>query len=344
MPVIVALGAAALVLAIALAFASVELPRLASGWLIGTFDFPGFDSGRQVEAAESWVRGHGLRVIGYGCFFAVLGAVIVGLAWGRRGLATAGAVALLLPLFGHFAASMFFLAGLGMLRVIFLPILDRSYGLMALGDVAFVPYMIVVHPAAVLGYDARDLVIWGSMILGMAVFTIGVLTWFLRRAGGGGVAEEWVYRFSRHPQYAGWVLWSWGLMLYVSRHSELYHFKISYGVASSLPWLMSTMVIVGVALSEEIAMERRMGEAYRSYARTTPFLVPMPSAVRRVLSTPMRLVLGKPRPETGVEVVAVVGVYTALLILLSVPFVVLDWPAATGWYAFPYNVAPFVDG
>jgi protein-S-isoprenylcysteine O-methyltransferase Ste14 len=341
---VVALGMASLVLAVALAFASVELPRLASSWLIDSFDFPGFDSGREVEAAEAWVSAHGLRVIGYACLIGVLAAIIVGLVGDRRGLATAGAVALLLPVFGHFAASMFFLAGLGMLRVIVLPILDRSYALMALGDVAFVPYMVVVHPIAVLGVDARDAVIWGSMIAGMALFTLGVLTWFLRRAGGGGVAQEWVYRFSRHPQYAGWILWSWGLMLYVSVHSELYHFKIAYGVPSSLPWLLSTMVIIGVALSEELHMERRLGDGYRSYAQRTPFLIPIPRVAERILSAPARLMLGKPRPETGAEVVGVVALYAALLMMLSLPFVFFDWPAATGWYAFPYNVPPFVDG
>jgi protein-S-isoprenylcysteine O-methyltransferase Ste14 len=344
LPTAVALTAGAVVVAVALTFASVELPRFVSGWLIDACQFPGFDSGRQTEQAEAWIQSHGLRVVGYGSFAAVVIAAVVGLAGGHRRVASAGAIVLFLPVFGHFAASMFFLAGLGMLRVIFLPVLDCSYGLMALGDAAFVPYMALVYPLAVLGVDARDLVIMGAMTSGMAVFMIGVLAWFLEQTHGGGVTQAWVYRYSRHPQYMGWILWSWGLMLYVSRHSELYHFKIAYGVPSSLPWLLSTMVIVGVAMSEEVGMERRFGDEYRRYARKTPFLISLPRAVNRFLSAPMRLVLGRSRPESGVDVLRTVAVYTVLLILLSVPFVLFGWPAATGWYAFPYNVPPFVFG
>jgi protein-S-isoprenylcysteine O-methyltransferase Ste14 len=267
--------------------------------------------------------------------------VVLGLVWERRGLAAAGAVALFLPVFGHFAASMFFLAGLGMLRVVFLPVLDRSYQLMALGDVVFVPYMALVHPVAMLGIDPRNVVIWAFISVGMAFFISGVFAWFVARSNGRGVADSWVYRVSRHPQYLGWILWSYGLLLYVSVHSELYHFKIAYGVPSSLPWLLSTMVIIGVALTEEIAMERRFGESYREFACRTPFLLPLPRWLARTAEAPMRLVLGGRRPQSGADVLLVVAGYTVLLIVLSVPFVVFDLPAATGWYGFPYNVPPF---
>lgn len=338
------LGALALVFAIGLAFASVELPRLASGWMIETFDFPGFDSGREVEESEVFIRSHALRAMGYIGLSIVVLLIIGGLVLDHRRLATIGAIALFLPVFGHFAASMFFLAGLGMLRVLFLPVLDQSYRLMALGDVAFVPYVAVVYPFAVLGADARDVVIWGSMVGGMVIFVAGVLAWFLTRIKGGGVTVDRVYRFSRHPQYLGWLLWSWGLMLYVSLHSELYHFKISYGVPSSLPWLLSAMTIVGVALSEEIAMKRRRGREYDDYARTAPFLVPLPRPVSRIVAAPMRLILGKAWPESGREILLVVGLYTLILILLSVPFVVFQWPPVSGWYGFPYNLPPLAAG
>ena len=344
LPTLFILSVLAVIFAIALAFASVELPRLASSWMIETFDFPGFDSGRQVEESEVFIQDHALRMAGYAGLSIVLLLIIAGLVLDHRRLAAVGAIALFLPVFGHFAASMFFLAGLGMLRVLFLPILDQSYRLMALGEVAFVPYMAVVYPFAVLGADVRDTVIWGAMIGGMAVFIAGVLTWFMSRINSEGVAVAWVYRLSRHPQYLGWLVWSWGLMLYVSLHSELYHFKISYGVPSSLPWLLSSMTIVGVALSEELAMKRRRGEAYEEYARTAPFLVPLPRPVSRIVAAPMRLILGKPWPGSGGDILCVVGLYTILLILLSVPFVVFQWPPVSGWYGFPYNVPPLAAG
>lgn len=339
--VVVSLVALAVVFAVGLTFASVELPRLISGWLMRIFEFPGFDSGRNVEQTEAFVSCNGLRVVGYLGLSAVAVMIVAGLALERRRFAVAGAVALFLPVFGHFAASMFFLAGLGVLRVLFLPVMDRSYDLMALGEVAFVPYMAVVYPFACAGVDIREAVIWAAMAGGMLLFIAGVLAWCLTKFRGVSMAEGWVYRISRHPQYLGWIIWSWGLLLYVSRHSELYQFKISYGVPSSLPWLLSAMAIIGVALCEEVAMERRLGDDYRRYTDRTPFLMPLPRWLRTIVAAPMKWVLGSPSPESGRDVIRIVALYTVILILLSVPFVIFGWPAATGWYAFPYNVTPF---
>ena len=53
------------------------------------------------------------------------------------------------------------------------------------------------------------------------------------------------------------------------------------------------------------------------------------------MTFPMRLVLKKDRPETGKELVATFAVYAALLILLSLPFVLLDWPQGIGWSGWP---------
>jgi hypothetical protein len=155
-----------------------------------------------------------------------------------------------------------------------------------------------------------------------------------------GVAASWLYRISRHPQYLGWIIWSYGLLLYVLRHSELYQFKIRWGMPSSLPWLISTLVIIGVAMIEEVRMAKDHGEAYTSFCDRTPFLMPLPSWLAQVISAPMRLTLRRPWPETGGQVAAVIGVYAAILIAASIPFVIFDWPPRIGWWGFPYNVWP----
>jgi len=157
---------------------------------------------------------------------------------------------------------------------------------------------------------------------------------------GRGVARSWLYRFSRHPQYLGWIIWSYGLLLYVLRHSELYQFKISWGMPSSLPWLVSTLVIIGVAMIEELDMIAANADAYTSYRKQTPFLIPFPMWLNRVIASPMRWVLRRPWPESGVQVAVVVGVYTVILVGASIPFVVFDWPPRIGWWGFPFNVWP----
>jgi len=45
--------------------------------------------------------------------------------------------------------------------------------------------------------------------------------------------------------------------------------------------------------------------------------------------------------EKGKEIVLAFAVYLVILVLLSVPFVVLDWPPGLGWFEWPYRMWPF---
>lgn len=331
----------AVVFAVGLGYASVEVPFLASSWLGQAVDMPGYDSGPQFERAEAFVVSHHLRPIGLGCLSAIVLMMATGLVMERRAPALVGAVAIFLPVFGHFAASMFFLAGLGLLRILWLPVLDLSYRAMSLGEVVFVPYAAVVWLAATAGVDVRGPIAWLAMTGGALVFVAGTMAWFVARVRARSVADFWVYRISRHPQYLGWIVWSYGLMLHVGRHSELYQFKISWGLGSSLPWMVSTFVILGVAMLEEVHMRREVGDRYEIYRSRTPFLFPLPRSLAVIASAPMRWTLGHDEPASGREVVIVVGLYIGITVLLSLPLVVTGWPASSGWWGFPYNVWPF---
>jgi hypothetical protein len=96
--------------------------------------------------------------------------------------------------------------------------------------------------------------------------------------------------------------------------------KRSWGIDASLPWLLSTMVIIGVAMVEELNMQRRFGDAYEAYRRKTPFLFPIPAIMKRILAWPFRLFFGKERPERTREVAIVLGLYTLLLVGASALF------------------------
>jgi hypothetical protein len=138
-----------------------------------------------------------------------------------------------------------------------------------------------------------------------------VYAWLSARAQGRSVADAWVYRLSRHPQYLGWILWTYGLYLLLQR---MHYPRRSWGIGASLPWLISTMVIVAVALLEELQMRRRHGAAYEAYRRSAPFLFPVPRVLERIISAPVRLLFGKKRPDRRREIVTVVGLYTVLLV------------------------------
>ena len=325
----IGLTVVAIAFSVALTFGSVELPLLLNRGLelvFGDALFPrGIWSGPNETSSEVYIQSHFLRPVGYACLIGVLALIVLGLVAERRRLAFAGALLFFLPVFGHFAIQMFFLAGLGFLRLIWMPMLDGAYGLTGdsefwlfrLGDVAFLPYLGILRLGELARVNLRPALPYVTMATGLFLFSLAVIAWFRARLLNRGTAQSWVYRFSRHPQYLGWIVWSYGLFLFFIRHHEGVYFQIGWGIPDSLPWLVSMMVIVGVALVEEISMRRQHGEEYDAYAARTPFMFPLPRFVSAAVALPMRLLLRKKRPERGVDVAATVLLYLALLVFAS---------------------------
>jgi protein-S-isoprenylcysteine O-methyltransferase Ste14 len=212
---------------------------------------------------------------------------------------------------------MFFLAGLGLLNVVWLPVLDVSFGLSGLGAVIRAPYDFLRWAFGLFGVSGYWPIVYFFIGSGLLIFFLGTLAWLQARARKEGVAVSWVYRISRHPQYLGWIIWSYGiyLLLLQARYP-----RRSWGISASLPWLISTMVIIGVAMLEELSMRKRHGEVYESYRRSAPFLFPVPGFVERIFALPQRLLFGKERPDRRREVAAVLALYAALLIGASFLF------------------------
>ena len=102
-----------------------------------------------------------------------------------------------------------------------------------------------------------------------------------------------------------------------------------------MPWLISSLVIVCVALGEEIKMGRERGGEYAVYRASTPFMFPLPRFISEVITAPIRLLLKKDRPENGKELLVTFVVYLAILVLLSLPFLLLDIPGYVGWGGWP---------
>lgn len=308
------------VFTVGLTFATVELPRLIDGALQNTVPTPGFDSHADRVSSiktELFIAHYHLRTLGYGCFAVVLLLIGAGFAGRWTALATLGGLAFMLPVFAQFAGVMFFLAGLGLLNVVWLPVLDISLEISRLGLVIRTPYDLLRWLLGTLGVNGY----WPLVVLfiasGLLVFWLGTFSWLSARAQGRAMAEGWVYRISRHPQYLGWILWSYGVYLLIER--GMYP-RRSWGISASLPWLLSTMVVIGVAMLEEVHMIRRHREVYERYRRSAPFLFPLPAAVGRLFSWPVRVIFGKDRPERRREVSVVVSLWTAFLMTVSALF------------------------
>ena len=315
----------AFVFTIGLTFATVELPYVIDGLLKDIITTPAIDSHADeisVFKTELYISHYKLRLVGYVCFGLTALLIIAGFATRKSGLAAIGAVAFMLPVFAQFAGVMFFLAGLGVLNILWLPALDISFEVQRLGLIIRAPYDLLMWLFRLVGVNAYWPLVYFSIGGGLLLFFLGTFAWLSAKARRKDIADFWVYRISRHPQYLGWILWSYGVFLLLMR--GLYP-KRSWGIDASLPWLLSTMVIVGVAMLEELNMRRRYGESYEAYRQKTPFLFPLPTFIARFFAFPFRVFYGREQPERKSEVALVLSLYTALLIGASAFFYCGGW-------------------
>ncbi|MBN1781021.1 HEAT repeat domain-containing protein [bacterium] len=303
-----------------LMFAFTELPRLADTWVQSHVSTPQTDPAWDGARIELFYEAYAVRLIGYTCLGLIVLCIVIGFTTRKTGWAAAGGIALFLPVFATFAHSMFFLAGLGLFNIILFPFLDISLALADLGKIVLVPYWILLWFFGLFHWHARAFITYVCMISGALIFVLGVFAWMRTRYSTEKVARNWIYRYSRHPQYLGWIIWSYGLMLYGPTINEM---KKSWGWNGTLPWLLSTMVIIGICLIEEMRMKEKVGDSYESYRKQTPFMFPMPKFIRVILKAPARLILRKDRPEKRSEAGFVILGYTVLLIGLSLFWV--DW-------------------
>ena len=146
----------AVVFTIGLTFVFVELPAIVDNFLHQHFNFPGVATGAggmTEYKTELYLDYYNLRLIGYICLAVVLILIIAGFITNKTGFSSAGAILIFLPAFGHFALTMFFLGGLGILRLLWMPALDVSFEIMRLGHIINLPYDILLYIPLKLGLN-----------------------------------------------------------------------------------------------------------------------------------------------------------------------------------------------
>ena len=302
----------AIVFTLALTFATLELPRILNNILRPLFPDIYWEP-ESIEALMNYAR-----PVGYTCLIVVIALILVGFATERRRLSSLGSFAFFLPAFGYFAASMFFLTGIGILRVLWLPFWDSSPNLLKLGDIAYIPYWIVSYPFRFLGgkaaSEASEFLVYMVVGLGILIFCVGTFAWFYGKLENRKIFDFWIYKYSRHPQYLGFILWSYGVMLLTTLAPTPFG---GHQPEPSLPWLISTLLVICVALTEELTMIKQADKSYSTYRRSTPFMIPLPQSLSRMFVAPNRLLLKKDLPESGREVLYTFVIYLILLIFLS---------------------------
>lgn len=195
-------------LTISLLYVTLDAPRIIDEPLRKVFPdyFWDFEKAKQIISL--------MRLLGYAMLGAVVMLIAVGFIAKRGYLSVLGSVALYLPIFGYFACQMFFLAGVGVLRALWFPLLDISPTTLKLGHIVYLPYFILSLPLSIVVHGdisvALALII---MSIGLFTFSLGVATWLYGKFKGKEIIDFWVYGYSRHPQYLGFLLWSYGLLL-----------------------------------------------------------------------------------------------------------------------------------
>ncbi len=325
------LAALSIVLTLALTFATLELPRIVNSLLAAYFPDVRTEVARgvrqphvaMVEALMNYARPAGYVFLGI-----LIVLVIVGFVTKRRSLSLLGTFAFFMPVFGYFAASMFILAGIGILRFMWLPFWDVSPAILNLEDIVYLPYLILVYLfTAILGgqiaSSLSDFLAYLAITVGLMVFCLGTFTWLYGKLEGKRTFNFWAYKYSRHPQYFGFILWSYGVDLLA---------RVTYNPfwvrqpGPSFLWLVSALLIISLALNEEIAMVKRAGKSYRRYRMRTPFMLPLPNVLARICSAPIRALLKKELPETGSEVFYTFVVYCSTLAFLSALLIPFERP------------------
>jgi hypothetical protein len=93
--------------------------------------------------------------------------------------------------------------------------------------------------------------------------------------------------------------------------------KMSWSVSSSLPWLLMTMTIVGICMTEEMKMMEITEGKYQKYRDTSPFLIPLPKLLNRIFGWPGRLITKGSYPSRRIQVLWIVLIYTGIFMSLS---------------------------
>ena len=285
------------VFTVALFYTTFEVPVLLDKVLHEYFPEVFYD----VEAIESVLSV--LRPVGYAALAVTIVLIILGFMVKKSTLASLGSLLLYIPTFGYFAYAMFFLTGIGVLRALWLPLIELSPSTLKLGCIVYLPFSHVPHVSLV------GLII---TFTGLFVFLLGVTSWLYGKFKGYEIVDFWIYKYSRHPQYLGFILWSYGLLVFVSNKVYV---RGAFTTPPALIWLISTMLVVGAALTEELEMRRKHGEKYEEYCRNTPFMILLPGVLSRPIRAPLKLTGGYPRSTR--EIAFALILYTAVFITIS---------------------------
>lgn len=114
---------------------------------------------------------------------------------------------------------------------------------------------------------------WLLMAIGLIIFFVGFIQIYYAKFTRKGAVTGGVYHFIRHPQYAAWITFGFGMCLVWSRF---------------IVWLMYVSMIFIyylLARTEEAECKRRFSDSYISYFKRTGMFFPKLFSANKVMPT-----------------------------------------------------------
>ena len=127
-------------------------------------------------------------------------------------------------------------------------------------------------------------------LTGMCIFLYALLEMTRQIAKGSGLVTTGPYKWIRHPQHLGILLFLLSFTLYLQDYSE---FNTGIRPGDILSWSLMTFLLIAVADWEDSRLIKKFGDAYLTYHKKTPFLLPV---VERILPSTNIQALSPGRP------------------------------------------------
>jgi len=252
--------------------------------------------------------------------------ISIGFLIKRFDLSMTGSVFMMLPVLSTFALPMiFYLSGLNAFLLLWLPLLKIFPGILTLGDILFAPFIpILVYwgfseedplfDVLATPYIAISLIV---LILGTFILFFSIATLLCGKTTEKNVVDFWIYRYTRHPQYLGFLMVTYGTIIFMC---ALRWSNQNVTPPPTLFWLLTALSTIGLAIHEENKLIVKNNSDYRNYRERTPFMIPLPKHLINLILMPCRVALEKNWPENDKEILKILLIYGILAIILSIPF------------------------
>ncbi len=280
-----------------------------------------------------------LTPVGFMAFFLSIMLIILGLIIKRFKLSFLGAISLYLPIFANFAFIMFTFAGIGLIRIIWIILLNTDSRFLMLGDIILLPeysirliqliFRILNRLLKLLGIPYEVLSIFPIdqlldlmnfavitlmfilMCIGLGIFLFSVVTWLYGKFLRQDIIDFWIYKYSRHPQYLGLLISTYGLTSFIQPGYG------SYVPNPTFFWIVTSLILIAIAIREENTLLKAQSDLYISWREKTPFLIYIPNKISFYFLKPVKKVITKEWPETDKEILVTILVYGSISVFLT---------------------------